>query len=218
MRKFDLVLFDFDGTFADTSHDMIAALNRVRQAESLPDMPYDLLRPHVSGGTPALIGLGFDLTPSDPQYEGLRQKFLGYYEQDLCRHTALFPDIADILESCRNTEVKWGIVTNKPEHMTVQILRDMEVEGAACVIGGDTLEKRKPHPEPVLHACEIAGVAPGATVMIGDAERDIASARAAGVRSIAVTYGYIPSDEDPGNWGAEILVHSPSEIRRHLWA
>ncbi len=196
---------------------MVAALNQVRASESLPELPYEGLKPYVSGGTPALLRLGFGLMPDHSRYEVLRERFLSFYESDLSSRTVLYPQIAEMLEECEKTGVLWGIVTNKPECLTVRILEDIGVKGATCVIGGDTLTNRKPHPEPVLHACAIAGIEATSTVMIGDAERDIRSAQAAGTYSIAVTYGYIPPDEDPNTWGADEVFDTTSQVRAFLW-
>ncbi len=218
MNKYSLVLFDLDGTFADTSHDMVNALNRLRLAESMTALPYEDLRAHVSGGTPALIRLGFGLSQQDSAYENFRKQFLATYEANICNDTVLFPGMDRILNRCEETGMKWGIVTNKPEHLTLQLLDQMNVTGAACVIGGDSLPFRKPRPEPVVHACSIAGVTPSATVFVGDAERDVQSGNAAGTVTIAVTYGFIPQEEDPTTWGADVLIDTVEEIHNYLWS
>lgn len=217
MNKFSLALFDLDGTLADTSHDMVSALNRLRARESLPEIPYEQLRPHVSGGTPSLIRLGFGLSPGDPGFEPLRQDFLKTYERNICERTVLFPHMDGILQRCEETGVRWGIITNKPEYLTLRLLRLMEIDGAAVIIGGDTLPQRKPHPMPVLHACKETGIEPESTVMIGDAKRDVDAGTAAGAATIAVSYGYIPPEENPAHWGADALAHCASELHGMLW-
>ncbi len=218
MSKYRLVLFDFDGTFADTARDMIGALNRLLQAHAKPNLSIDDLRGHVSNGTPALIQIGFGYSPGDEQYEPLRQQFLDHYKSNLCKFTDIYPGIDDLLDKLRQNNILWGIVTNKPEDLTLQIMDQLELLEDACVIvGGDSLPQRKPHPLPIVHACEVAGVNTGSTVFIGDSIRDIQAGQRAGTDTIAVGYGYIPPGDDPRKWNADYLVNSVEEITDILW-
>ena len=218
MNKYPLALFDFDGTLADTARDMVKALNLLRASKSKEPLPFEHLRPHISNGTPALIRLGFNCAPEENGFQELREEFLDLYEQNLYSETVLFPGIDAILGKMNETGILWGIVTNKPEYLTVQIVEHLGLsDSVACVVGGDTLPQRKPNPLPVIHACNLAGISPNSSVFIGDSIRDIEAGRDAGLRTIAVTYGYIPPHDDPKSWGADYLIDSVAEIPAQLW-
>ena len=218
MNKYPLVLFDFDGTLADTARDMINALNLLRASKSKEPLPFEHLRPHISYGTPAFIRLGFDCAPEENGFQELREEFLDLYEQNLYSDTVLFPGMDAVLEKMNETGILWGIVTNKPEYLTVQIVEHLGLsDSVACVVGGDTLPQRKPNPLPVIHACKLAGISPNSSVFIGDSIRDIEAGRDAGLHTIAVTYGYIPPHDDPKSWGADYLIDSVDEIWAQLW-
>ena len=218
MNKYPLVLFDFDGTLADTARDMVNALNLLRASKSKKPLPFEHLRPHISNGTPALIRLGFNCAPEENGFQELREEFLDLYEQNLYSETVLFPGIDAILEKMNETGIQWGIVTNKPEYLTVQIVEHLGLRNSvACIVGGDTLPQRKPNPLPVIHACILAGISPNSSVFIGDSIRDIEAGRDAGLHTIGVTYGYIPPHDDPKFWGADYLVDTVAEIPAQLW-
>lgn len=218
LNNYELVLFDFDGTLADTARDMINALNVLLSAKSMPSADFETLRPYVSNGTPALLQWGFGCSPKDAQFEELRRAFLEIYENNLCVQTVLYPGMDEILKQCEETKVAWGIVTNKPEYMTRLIVEQLGLANrVACIVGGDTLKLRKPDPAPVLHACDCVRVPPAKAVFVGDSWRDIEAGQHAGLTTIGVTYGYIPPDDNPETWGADYLVDSISEIADLLW-
>ncbi len=218
LSRYQLVLFDLDGTLADTARDMILALNLLLKNKSKETVSYDELRCHVSNGTPALIGIGFNLTPDDADYEELKDEFLAIYKSVISLETELFPGMQELLDDLVQAGVTWGIVTNKPEYLTVELVEKLGLmESVGCIVGGDTLPYRKPSPIPILHACELVEVAPSQSVYIGDSSRDIESAKGAGLKSIGVTYGYIVPGDDPYQWGADHVVESVSEIAQHIW-
>ena len=218
MNKYPLALFDFDGTLADTARNMVKALNLLRASKSKEPLPFEHLRPHISNGTPALIRLGFNCAPEENGFQELREEFLDLYEQNLYSETVLFPGIDAILEKMNETGILWGIVTNKPEYLTVQLVEHLGLsDSVACVVGGDTLPQRKPNPLPVIHACKLAGISPNSSVFIGDSIRDIEAGRDAGLHTIGVTYGYIPPHDNPKSWGADYLIDSVAEIPAQLW-
>lgn len=208
-----LVLFDLDGTLADTAPDMAAALNQLRAEESLPPLPFAAIRPEVSHGSPAMLKLGFDIATDAPAYPALRQRFLDLYEAQLCRKTVLFPGVPDLLDAIERQSLRWGIVTNKPGWLTDPLLEQLALTSrATCVVSGDTTPNRKPHPDPLLHACQLASTSPAACVYVGDAVRDVQAAHAAGMATVVARYGYIADHEQPDDWGADYLIESPADL------
>jgi phosphoglycolate phosphatase len=207
------VLFDLDGTLADTAPDMAAALNRLLAERGRAPLPYETIRPVVSHGAKALIRLGFGLEPEDAQFEPLRRRFLEIYRADLCRGTRLFPGMTELLAGLRTLGLNWGIVTNKPAFLTEPLVEQLGLgTETACVVSGDTTVNRKPHPEPMLHACALAGSRPPQCLYVGDAERDIEAGREAGMQTLVALFGYLGSDDRPERWGADGLVRTPLEI------
>lgn len=210
------VLFDLDGTFADTAPDLSYALNVMRRARNLPPVPLDSTRPVTSHGARGLLGVGFDLAPDHADYAAMRTEFLDIYEQNLCRETTLFAGMSDLLEQLEVRECKWGIVTNKAERFAVPLMKLLELGSrCACVIGGDTTGRMKPHPDPLFAACRAIDVPPADCIYVGDDRRDIEAGRAAGMRTVAVRYGYSNGSE-PDTWGADAIVDSPQDVLHHL--
>jgi 2-phosphoglycolate phosphatase len=205
-------LFDLDGTLLDTAPDMIGALNRLLREEQQTEVTPGAARRHVSHGAARLVKIGFPAADG-AEFERLRLRFLDLYAAGIAQQTSLFAGLADVLETLERERVPWGIVTNKPGWLTEPLLRQLALhERAACIVSGDTVAERKPHPLPLLHAAECLGIVPTACVYVGDAERDIQAGRAAGMRTIAAAYGYIGSDEDPQAWGPDAIVGSPLEL------
>ena len=206
------VLFDLDGTLADTAPDLGAALNHLRLARGLPELPIATVRPYASMGARGLLRAGFGLAPEDAGYDELRDAFLERYEQGLCVHTRLFPGMADLLGALEARGTAWGIVTNKTERFTVPLVAALGVK-PACVVCGDTTPHAKPHPAPLLHAAAALGLAPERCCYVGDDLRDVQAARAAGMRSVAVEYGYSGVDNGgPRAWGADMVIAQPLEL------
>lgn len=204
------VLFDLDGTFADTAPDMANALNRLLASRGLPAKPYGEMRSRVSHGGRAMIRLGFGLQPGDEGYETLHKEFLDLYRSDLCAHTRLFPGMDELIDTLEQSGVPWGIVTNKPARLTDPLLRLMGLDTrAGCIISGDTTAHAKPHPEPVLQACRLLGRQPHECWFLGDAERDIIAGRNAGTRTLVALFGYLHSDDEPHTWGADGMIEHP---------
>lgn len=207
------VLFDLDGTLLDTAPDLAAALNTVLQENHRQALPYAAIRPVVSHGGMALIQLGFRLEPSHPDFEPLRRRLLEVYRAQLSALTRPFPGIEALLETLESRGLNWGVVTNKPAWLTDPLLRDLGLfERAACVVSGDTLQERKPHPAPMLHACAQAGSAPGQCVYIGDAQRDIEAGRNAGMHTLVALFGYIQEGDEPYSWGASDTLGEPGDL------
>jgi phosphoglycolate phosphatase len=207
------VLFDLDGTLADTAPDLARALNELRIEEGRAPLPFDLIRPAVSHGSPGLLELGFGLGASDPDYARLRRRLLDLYAADICRETRLFPGMHDVLAGLRTRGLNWGIVTNKPAFLTEPLVQKLALDIApACIVSGDSTANRKPHPEPMLLACRRAGSEPAECLYVGDAERDIEAGREAGMPTLIALFGYIEGHEKPAEWGASGLITAPREI------
>jgi N-acetyl-D-muramate 6-phosphate phosphatase len=206
------VLFDLDGTLADTAPDLGAALNRLRAEQGLEPLPLERLRPFASAGARGLVHVGFGIKPGDGEYASLREAFLEYYRDRTCIETALFPGIAELLEAIAARGLAWGIVTNKATRFTDRIVSKLNLK-PDCVASGDTTPHLKPHPAPLLHAAEQLGLAPKDCLYLGDDLRDIQAARAAGMRPIAVDWGYHhPENGGPGTWQADAVIARPQEL------
>jgi 2-phosphoglycolate phosphatase len=203
------ILFDLDGTLLDTAPDMVAALNVLRQEEHLPRLPFPEVRPLVSHGARALVRCGFPAAQAE-QFESLRQRFLALYAGALAVETQPYGGVLEALAYLDAQTIPWGIVTNKPEALTRALLEHLGLRArAGAIVGGDTLPERKPHPLPLLHAAAQLGVDPAAAVYVGDAERDVLAAQAAGMRAYVALYGYIPAQERPREWPASGWIESP---------
>ena len=214
MPQITTVLFDLDGTFADTAPDLADALNKTLLANQRPALGFEKIRPVVSHGGRALIELGFGITEHHPEFDILRTELLNYYQQDIATHTQLFPGIHDLLVSLGAQAMRWGIVTNKPAWLTEPLIDALSLPNRPCaVVSGDTLKERKPHPAPLLHACGRCYTLPQHTIYIGDAERDIVAGKRAGMLTLAALYGYIGALDEPYLWQADGYVEQASEIQ-----
>lgn len=213
MPSIRTVLFDLDGTLADTAPDLAAALNRLLVEEGRAPLPYDEIRPFVSHGSTALVRLGFGKSPADTAFEPLRERLLAHYAANLCCDTRLFPGMPELLDNLRAQNICWGVVTNKPAFLTDPLIVRLGLRHPpACIVSGDTTANRKPHPEPMLHACAIARAQPAETLYVGDAERDIRAGRQAGMLTLVALFGYIGENDRPERWGADGMVRAPLEI------
>lgn len=207
------VLFDLDGTFADTAPDLAAALNHVRGLHNLPPLPLQTIRPQASNGSAGLLKLGFGIEPDAAGFPALREAFLTHYTEHICDHTQLFPGMAQLLDVLEQRGLPWGIVTNKPHRFTLPLMQALGYDQrAACLISGDTCARAKPHPDPLFKACEIMGVTPQACLYMGDDKRDVDAARAAGMPCIVARYGYIDAQANPGGWGADGEAETPMAL------
>jgi 2-phosphoglycolate phosphatase len=206
------VLFDLDGTLLDTAPDMVGALNALRAEESLAPMPYDAIRSAVSHGAARVVKAGFpDANPES--LTKLQQRFLEIYRGALSRETRLFPGMDEVLDALANWHVKSGIVTNKAAWLTEPLLAELGLRTRfACVVSGDTVAERKPHPMPLLHAAALAEVAPGECIYVGDAERDVQAAHAAAMPALVANYGYLRPDEDSTRWGGDGYLERPLDL------
>ena len=211
------VLFDLDGTLADTAGDLGGALNTLRVARGLQPMPLADLRPFASAGARGLIGVGLNIHPGDDAFEPLRVAFLDAYTRCLADTTALFEGMGQLLDTLEARGLRWGVVTNKPHRFTVPVMEGLGLMGrAGTVISGDSTAHAKPHPLPLLTACEQLGVDPSRSLYVGDDLRDIQAAQAAGMPSAAAAWGYIGHNGEIGGWGADVIAQQPLDLLQHL--
>src|ERR1035437_157813 len=207
------VLFDLDGTLADTAPDLARALNRVRAVHHLAPVPVEITRPYASSGARGLLKIGFGLDPGDERYEALRLQFLEFYAAGICVDTRLFDGMAELLNRLDQDRLPWGVVTNKAERFTLPLLQGLRLgERAACVVGGDTAARPKPHPDPLLHAAAALQLPPSACLYVGDDLRDVQAARAAGMPVIAAKYGYLGDGGSIESWQADAIIDHPREV------
>lgn len=208
-----LVLFDFDGTFADTAPDMANAANMQRQKRGLEPLPISALRPYVSMGARGMIkaSLGFD--PDHPEFEATKTAFLTDYEHNSTVHTSLFEGMDELLSNIRAAGMRWGIVTNKLARYAEPIVNWLDLPDCAVLVCGDTVEFAKPHPLPLLHAARLSGFKSHQCFYIGDDLRDIQAAQAASMSSIAAAYGYCGVEHPVHTWGADAIA----EHARDIW-
>lgn len=209
---FKAVLFDLDGTLVDTAPDMVAVLQAMQQANDLDPIDYKSGRAQVSNGAIGLLSVGFpDIEVS--YGDDLHLDYLERYAEAVCNESRVFAGLDSLLDQLDEAGCQWGIVTNKPEHLTHPLLEALDLAArSACIVSGDTLSVRKPDPAPLLLACDIAGVDAYRSIYVGDSERDIEAGLRAGMATIAASYGYITEDDDPREWGADIIAPDTQEL------
>ena len=205
------ILFDLDGTLADTAPDLAAAVNLLRAERGLAPTDYALLRPTASAGARGMIGAAFGLKPEDEGFVELRDGFFHNYQAAMAVHSTLFPGIVELLAGIERAGLRWGIVTNKPARFTDPLLPQIGLAHAACVVSGDTTPHAKPHPLPLLEAASRLGLAPEQCWYVGDDLRDIQAGKAAAMKTIACGWGYCGAVE-PQGWQADYLFDSPMEL------
>lgn len=209
----EAVLFDLDGTLADTAPDLGGALNQLLLEQGLGPLPMDQLRPHVSSGARGMIGAGLGITPADPRYAALQQRFLAIYQDALCVGTRLFQGMAEHLDALEARAIPWGIVTNKSQRFAIPLLEQLGLrQRSICIVCGDSARRAKPHGHPMQLASAVIGIATTDCIYVGDDERDVISGRAVGMRTIVAGWGYLGDGRLPGEWGADAIAATPQEI------
>lgn len=208
-----LVLFDLDGTLVDTAPDLGLALNMQRERHGLASLPLETIRPYASHGSRGLLSVGFGLTPEDPGFAEMREEYLALYDEVFTRSPVLFPGVEELLSALEHNGMQWGVVTNKPARFTNPLLAAMGLyQRAACAVSGDDAERPKPYPDTLLLALHKTDVERQQCLYVGDAERDMQAARAAGMRSVIALWGYIDKTDRPEEWGADAAVDCPHQV------
>lgn len=217
LPPFKGILFDLDGTLVDTAPDLAAALNSVLISENLSPLDFDQIRHVASDGAKGLLELGFNITERDSRFHDLRKRLLHYYTDHIAVRSVLFHGMGEILQLIESRHIPWGIVTNKPTALTQKLLHALNLDKRAhCVVCGDTLKERKPHPAPLLYAAELLHLSPEDCCYVGDAERDNEAAKAAHMPFILAMYGYLHEKIRPEDFQADYIIHSPLDLRTVL--
>jgi phosphoglycolate phosphatase len=213
MPKITGVLFDLDGTILDTADDLGAALNFVLTEYNLPTVTSEAYRPIASDGAKGLLELGFGDKITDYDFATLRQMFLNYYEENIAHHTKLYDGITELIDELNAKNIAWGIVTNKPEGLTLRLLPHFpELAQSQVMVGGDSLTERKPHPAPLLYSLNKINVPAQQCFYVGDAPRDIEAGNRANMPTIIAGWGYISNINDCDTWQSDHLCLSPTDI------
>lgn len=208
-----VILFDLDGTLADTAPDLGLALNIQRERHGLALLPQETIRPYASHGSRGLLSIGFGLKPEDATFSAMREEYLALYDEVFDRSPRLFDGMADLLAAIESKGLAWGVVTNKPRRFSAPLMSALGLDQrAVCLVCGDDVAQAKPAPDSLLRACGLAHSQPSDCAYVGDAERDIAAGRAAGMRTIIAMYGYIDATDEPEQWAADAAISEPMEL------
>lgn len=207
------VLFDLDGTLIDSAPDLGAAVDQMRVDRGMTSLPLVHYRPMAGAGARGMIGLAFGFTPEHPEYDAMKEEFFRNYEACMTQRTFAFEGVEQMIDKLVAAQLPWGVVTNKSKRFAEPLTMAMPLfQTAAVVISGDTTPHAKPHPEPLLEAARRLGIAPTSCVYVGDDERDIVAGHAAGMKTVAATYGYLGTQSDVQKWQAHANIQSPLEL------
>ncbi len=212
------ILFDLDGTLADTSPDLTDALNELLTQYGKDTLDYELVRKHTSRGSVAMIELGFGETLEEKYGMQLRDEFWQIYASMLCNKTTLFPGVPALLDFLDQSNMPWGIVTNKPGRLAEPLVQKLDIAfRAICLVSGDTLSRSKPSPDQLHHAASILGIGETYCLYMGDDPRDVQAGKAAEMKTAVAAYGYIQDNQDPHAWGADVVFENALELKNWLF-
>ncbi|SMG64678.1 phosphoglycolate phosphatase [methanotrophic bacterial endosymbiont of Bathymodiolus sp.] len=207
------VLFDLDGTLLNTAPDLTRVLNKALAYYNYPEVSEHAITPYISYGAAAMIETALDREVGADTKADILAWLLDYYEQHIADFTQLYPGMSELLATLEAENIPWGVITNKRERMTHPLMQALKLtQRSACIICGDTTAYSKPHPEPMLTACRQIQVMPEECLYIGDAQHDITAGKAANMKTLAATWGYLKPDDKPQDWGADALIHHPDQI------
>lgn len=211
------VLFDLDGTLIDSAPDLGAAADKMRTDRGLPSLPLERYRPMAGAGARGMLGEAFGMAPDHPDFLTMREEFFVNYESCMTERTSIFEGVPELVSQILRRNLAWGVVTNKATRFTDPLTRAIPLFATAgAVISGDTTPHAKPHPAPLLEAASRLKLDPGQCIYVGDDERDILAGLAAGMGTVAATYGYLGAKTNPTEWGAHAAIKSPAELLQLL--
>lgn len=211
------ILFDLDGTLVDTAPDLAAALNYVLQKNNKKPLAYEVIRPIASDGSLGLLRLGFGINEKSEEFPALREQLLNYYQTHIADHSRLFEGMENVLDYLAQQNIAWGVVTNKPYQLSCELLAKLNLaQKTLCIIGGDSLPQRKPHPAPLLQAAKILNVSPEQCWYIGDARRDIDAGKNANMTTLVALWGYLHKEENPKSWQADFYIEKPLDLLQKI--
>ncbi|WP_413859312.1 HAD-IA family hydrolase [Candidatus Aalborgicola defluviihabitans] len=211
------VLFDLDGTLIDSAPDLGAAADQMRLNRGLPSLPLDLYRPMAGAGARGMLGVAFDMRVDDPGYELMREEFFVNYSRCMTQRTSVFNGVPELIAELNQRQLLWGVVTNKSSRFTDPLTTAMPLFASArAIVSGDTTPHPKPHPAPLLEAASRLGVAASQCLYVGDDERDVVAGLAAGMQTVAATYGYLGNKTEVRAWGAHAEINSPLALLQLL--
>ena len=218
LQHIQAVLFDLDGTLIDSAPDLGAAADKLRTDQGLPSLPLELYRPLAGQGARGMLKVAFEMEPTHPDYEDLREAFFRNYESAMTVRTYAFDGVTELLKVLQDKGLRWGVVTNKMARFTDPLTQAMPLfASASVVISGDTTPHAKPHPEPLFEAARRLGLSPSHCLYVGDDERDIVAGRAAGMPTVAATYGYLGEKTDVSAWQADWQIQAPLDLVQILY-
>jgi len=207
------VLFDLDGTLIDSAPDLGAAADKMRVDRGMPSLPLEAYRHMAGAGARGMLGIAFGIAPDHPDYDAMREEFFVNYERCMTQRTYAFEGIPELIAQLHARGLAWGVVTNKSMRFTGPLTQGMALFAtAAAVVGGDSTPHSKPHPEPLLEAARRLELDPARCIYVGDDERDVVAGRAAGMGTVAATYGYLGGNAAAAPWGADAHITSPLEL------
>lgn len=214
----ECVLFDLDGTLIDTAPDFVEVVTRLCAENKRPAVASEHIYQTVSDGARALVKLAFAIDESHDDFDRLNQRLLDIYEEQIGQsRSQLYPGLDQLLTKLEAEKIPWGIVTNKPLRYAEALLQTMQLDKrCASLICPDHVSERKPHPEPILLACQQLQADTERTVYIGDHIRDIQAAKNADVIAIAAAWGYLPADAQVEEWYADFILRKPEQFEALL--
>ena len=211
------ILFDLDGTLIDSAPDLGAAADKMRIDRQLPSLPLAHYRPMAGAGARGMLGVAFGMTPEHPEFPAYREEFFVNYESAMTERTVIFDGVPEMIAALVSRGMPWGVVTNKSSRFTNPLTAAMPLfASAGAIVSGDTTPHAKPHPEPLLEAARRLGIDPSCCVYVGDDERDIVAGLAAGMHTVAATYGYLGQQTDVSRWNAHLHIDAPLSLLKFL--
>lgn len=215
----EAVLFDLDGTLIDSAPDLGAAADQMRIQRGMASLPLSSYRPMAGAGARGMLSVAFGMTPEHPEFLSYREEFFSNYERCMTERTYAFDGVPELVQTLLDWGFRWGVVTNKSARFTDPLTGAMPLfASASTVISGDTTPHAKPHPAPLLEAARRMDLSPQRCLYVGDDERDIVAGHAAGMQTVAATYGYLGAKADVSAWGAHAHINSPEELLQLLTA